>query len=135
MIMNELRGLRESAAELFQNNFDTGYFLPVLEQAAYDQSGLRDIRSFLFGSSLILEDSYQVMRGVEALEEFIAFCRRYVSPSLRELLGISGFGGSRHPNMDLHALKGLFAYTYPHNLDQLEEFTKGLKQCLKLMAA
>lgn len=135
MIMSELRTLRETAAELFRNNFDTGYFLPVLEQAAFDQSSLRDIRSFLFGSSLILDDSYQVMRGVDALEEFIAFCRRYVTPSLREFLGISGFGNGRHPNMDLHALKGLFAYTYPHNMDQLEELTRGIKQCLKLMAA
>lgn len=136
LILQEFRRHQEALSELFRTTFDTGTFNQVLEQAAFDIASLREIRSFLYGAAPVLEDPLQARRGIEALEELALFCRRYVMPGLRELLGISGFNSPRRTSADmrtLHAVKGLFAYTFPSNLEKMEEHTHSLKECLGLM--
>jgi len=132
LVLQELRSLKEEAADIFRYNFDTGYFLPVMDHAAYDASQLRDIRQFLYGADLILQDPAQARTGIEALQEFTAFCRTFVSPSIRELMGISGFrnsAGHSPQARTLLAVKGMFAYTYPHNIRRLEELAHSLRKC------
>ncbi len=136
LVLQELRSLKEEAADIFRYNFDTGYFLPVMDHASYDTSQLRDIRQFLYGADLILQDPPQARRGIEALQEFTAFCRTFVSPFIRELMGISGFttGSGHSPQArTLQAMKGMFAYTYPHNIARLEELGQSLQKCQEML--
>ena len=136
LVLQELRGLKEEAADIFRFNFDTGYFLPVIDQAAFDSSRLRDIRQFLYGADMILQDPSQAGMGIEALLEFTAFCRTYISPYLRELMGISGFNapaGHSPQARTLQAVKGMFAYTYPYNIARLEELGRSLQKCRELL--
>lgn len=138
LVLQELRSLKEEAADIFRYNFDTGYFLPVMDHAAYDASRLRDIRQFLYGADLILQDPGQARIGIEALQEFTAFCRAFVSPSIRELMGISGFhtaSGHSPQARTLLAVKGMFAYTYPHNINRLEELGHSLQRCQEMVWA
>ncbi len=127
--IDEIRGL-------FTGHFQSGWFLMVLERMSFNTIYLNDIRQLMELQSIYPSDFYRIKTGIVALEEFIAFSRRYVLPVLRDQLGISGFSRRRNPDRDrtTQVVKELFASTFPQNLQRLTELSNDLADHLELMA-
>ena len=121
--------LLEAVGTLFDNNFDKGWFLNLLDKMSFPSSVLREIRQMLQLETLYEGDIYTLDSGVTGLEEFIAFARRYLQPVLRDELGVSGFSQESPETTDQSSavVKGFFIYAFPYNLDRLEGFVRQLK--------
>ena len=121
--------LIEAVGSLFDNNFDKGWFLNLLEKMSFSSSVLREIRQMLQLETLYERDIYTLDSGVTGLEEFIVFARRYLQPVLRDELGVSGFSQESPETTDQSSavVKGFFIYAFPYNLDRLEGLVGQLK--------
>ncbi|HKK66097.1 MAG TPA: hypothetical protein VJ967_09600 [Clostridia bacterium] len=121
--------LIEAVGSLFDNNFDKGWFLNLLEKMSFSSSVLREIRQMLQLETLYERDIYTLDSGVTGLEEFIVFARRYLQPVLRDELGVSGFSQVCPETIDQSStvVKGFFIYAFPYNLDRLEGLLRQLK--------
>ncbi len=121
--------LIEAVGTIFDNNFDKGWFLNLLDKMSFPSSVLREIRQMAMLRTLYEQDFPVLEAGVMGLEEFIAFARRYIQPVIRDELGVSGFTHTTHDSGDpgTDVIKGFFVYAFPYNLDRLEDYTKQLK--------
>jgi hypothetical protein len=121
--------LIEAVGTLFDNSFDKGWFLNLLDKMSFPSSVLREIRQMLQLERLYERDIYTLESGVTGLEEFIVFARRYLQPVLRDELGVSGFSRESPDSTDQSSavVKGFFIYAFPHNLDRIEGLMKQLK--------
>ncbi|MFO7730181.1 MAG: hypothetical protein R6V86_05400 [Spirochaetia bacterium] len=121
--------LIEAVENLFDNSFDKGWFLNLLDKMSFPSSVLREIRQMLQLERLYERDIYTLESGVTGLEEFIVFARRYLQPVLRDELGVSGFSQESTDSSDQSSavVKGFFIYAFPYNLDRLESFVRQLK--------
>ena len=119
--------LREIQA-LFAGHFDQNWLLLVLDDTPIDSSVLTDIRSLTAFEHPGLYDPLEVQKRIPSLEAFIAHLRRYLLPTLREKLGISGLLPFRRiKDREQRVLRSLIAYAFPHNLERLSALTERLK--------
>jgi len=123
-IIDELR-------ELYFGQFDNYWFIGLLEDNAFNSSKLRYIHNMLEIQSLYSTEDSVFNYGIETLEELILTAKRYILPMLRDKLKVSGFYKNRVSSSkeDL-VMRDLFSYTFPHNLQRLEELTSNLKENL-----
>ncbi len=122
-IIDELR-------ELYYGHFDNYRFISLLEQNAFETSRLRYIRNMLDIQSVYSTETAVFTEGIEAVEEVILTSKRYLLPALRDKLGISGFSGNKAGSKDERVMRNLFSYTFPYNLQRLEELINELKNNL-----
>ncbi|MBI9101003.1 MAG: hypothetical protein JEY99_01210 [Spirochaetales bacterium] len=136
LVVQELRGTLEEFKDVFENNFDTGWFNSVLDKTAFDASALRDLRLMAAHPDVSLEDLSTIHNGLESLAFFLDFTKRYIQPFLRDLMGVSGFRPAFVNNEEartIKAMKSMFIYTFPHNLERLEKVYSELKSCFILL--
>ena len=121
----------EEIRDLYFGHFDNYVFISLLEQNAFDQSRIRYIRNMIEIQSVYNTEAIVFIEGIEALEEVILTSKRYILPALRDKLKVSGFfRGSASSKEDL-VRRDLFSYTFPYNLQRLEELVTELKNTLK----
>ena len=123
-IIDELR-------DLYNGHFDKYWFRSLLEQNAFDQSRLRDIQNMTEIQSVYNTEMIVFNEGIEALEEMILTSKRYILPALRDKLKISGFYRAASSSKDDLVMRDLFSYTFPFNLQRLEELVIELKKALE----
>jgi hypothetical protein len=113
---------------LFTGHFDQNWLLLVLDDTPIDSSVMSDIRNLIAFEHPKLYDPQEVQKRIPSLEAFIAHLRRYLLPTLREKLGISGLVPFRRiKDREQRVLRSLIAYAFPHNLERLSELTDTLK--------
>ncbi len=123
--------LLDEMKDLYYGHFYNFWFLSLLEQNAFDSSRLRYIHNMLDVQSDYHPDSIVFSEGIEAIDELILTSKRYLLPALRDKLGISGFSrNSRNTKEDL-VMRNMFCYTFPYNLQRLEELVTELKKAVK----
>ncbi|MCF7928076.1 MAG: hypothetical protein K9L68_03805 [Spirochaetales bacterium] len=123
--------------ELFRIYFDNSWFVGILERMSFNSLTLHEIRRMLEMRSSYVTDSYRLLTGVRALEELVAFTRRYVLPVIRDELGVSGFTRHKNRSQDpiTQVVKGLFSATFPANLMHLEELTTELTEMTRPLSS
>ena len=117
----------EELRELYYSHFDNYCFISLLEQNSFDTSRLRSIQNMLEIQSVYSTEAGTFSDGISALEELIVTSKRYLLPSLKDKLKISGFYSRNTGTRDDVLLRNLFYYTFPHNLVRLEELTAELR--------
>jgi len=126
-ILAAIRDVREA----FESNFDRTWFSVILEGLPIGHGTLREIRSLVSLRTLYPGDETEVYAGVLELEGFIAQARRFLVPVIRERLGISCLHPARMVRDRRQMVFRCFvAYTFPYNLDRLEECSGRLKELL-----
>lgn len=128
-ILAAIRDVRDA----FEGNFDRTWFSVILEGLPIGYGTLRDIRDLVSLRTLYPGDEKEVYAGVLELEGFIQQARRFLLPVIRERLGISRL----HPGRMVRDRRQLVfrcfvAYTFPYNLERLQECTERLKALLLL---
>lgn len=121
-IIDELR-------QLYYGHFDNYWFITLLEQNAFDTSRLRAIHAMLEIQSVYNIEKVIITDGMDALQELILTSKRYLIPSLRDKLRISGFFNDYGTRED-KVMKSMFSYTFPHNLNHLEELLSELQKTI-----
>jgi hypothetical protein len=126
-ILAAIRDLREA----FENNFDRTWFSVILEGLPMGYGTLREIRDLVALRTLYPGDEKEVYAGVLLMEGFIANAKRFLLPVIRERLGVSYL----HPGKMVRDRRQLVfrcfvAYTFPYNLERLQEYTERLKALL-----
>jgi hypothetical protein len=70
--------------------------------------------------------------AIETLKDLILTSKRYLLPALRDKLKVSGLYKNRSSeSKEELVMRDLFSYTFPHNLQRLEELTLNLKENLE----
>ncbi|MDC7226453.1 MAG: hypothetical protein PQJ61_06785 [Spirochaetales bacterium] len=123
-IIDELR-------DLYFGQFDNYFFVSLLEQNAFDQSRLRSIQNMLEIQSVYSTETVVFYEGIDALEEMILTSKRYLLPTLRDKLKISGFYKNSSESREDVVMRNLFSYTFPYNLQRLEELVTELKKAVQ----
>jgi hypothetical protein len=128
-ILAALRDVREA----FESNFDRTWFSAILEGLPIEHGTLREIRDSVSLRTLYPGDEKELYAGTLELESFIAHARRFLLPVIRERLGISYlFPHKMVRDRRQLVFRCFVAYTFPYNLDQLQECTQRLKALLLL---
>ena len=122
--------LIDELRELYYGQFDNYWFTSLLEQNAFDSSRLRYIQTMLEIQSVYSTEQSVFTDGIEVLEEIIITSKRYLLPALRDKLGISGFYRDRAGSKEELVMKNMFSYTFPYNLQRLEELITELKKTI-----
>lgn len=124
-IIDELR-------ELYFGHFDNHWFMTLLDSNAFNTSRLRYIHTMLEIQSIYSTETAVFTDAIETLEDLILTAKRYMLPALRDKLKVSGFyknrGGETREEL---VRRDLFSYTFPYNLQRLEELTADLKENLE----
>ncbi len=121
-IIDELRAL-------YLGHFDNHWFISLLESNAFNSSRLRYIHNMLEIQSIYSTETAVFRDAIETLEDIILTAKRYMLPALRDKLKVSGFYKNRSgETREELVMRDLFSYTFPHNLQRLEELTAGLKE-------
>lgn len=124
-IIDELR-------ELYLGHFDNHWFISLLESNAFNPSRLRYIHNMLEIQSIYSTETTVFREAIETLEDIILTAKRYMLPALRDKLKVSGFYKNRSSETrEELVMRDLFSYTFPHNLQRLEELTADLKENLE----
>jgi hypothetical protein len=123
-VIDELR-------DLYFGQFDNYFFVSLLELNAFDSSRLRYIHTMLEIQSVYSAESIVFTEGIEAIEEVILTSKRYLLPELRDKLKISGFYNNNTDSREDRVMRNLFSYTFPYNLQRLEELITELKKSIK----
>lgn len=123
-IIDELR-------DLYYGHFDNYFFVSLLEQNAFDSSRLRCIQNMLEIQSVYSAETIVFTEGIEAIDEVILTSKRYLLPELRDKLKVSGFYNRSTESRDDKVMRNLFSYTFPYNLQLLEELNTELKKSIK----
>jgi len=117
--------------EVFENNFDRTWFSLVLDGMPIDLRTIRNIRELVSLTSLYPGEEWQILRGVQELEEFHATVKRFLLPVLKERLGISWLlPQKRVRDPHQYILRKFVAFTFPYNLERLRRLTQKLKSRL-----
>ncbi|TVQ21398.1 MAG: hypothetical protein EA382_13715 [Spirochaetaceae bacterium] len=113
--------------ELYNEYFDRGWLTTQLDDLPLDRVALRHIRDTLGLSVIYASDLPDILYCAESLQSLVEDLRRYLLPTLRDRLGISGLSRARSrldPITRLH--RELLSQTLPGNLDRLEHLTGDL---------
>ena len=117
--------------DLYLGHFDNYWFVSLLERNAFDSSRLRYIHNMLEIQSVYSTEESVFADGIEAVEELILTSKRYLLPELRDKLKISGFYSDNGESKNDKVMRTMFSYTFPHNLQRLEELISELKTIIK----
>jgi hypothetical protein len=124
-IIDELR-------ELYLGHFDNHWFISLLEANAFNSSRLRYIHNMLEIQSVYSTETAVFTDAIETLKDLILTSKRYLLPALRDKLKVSGLYKNRSSeSKEELVMRDLFSYTFPHNLQRLEELTLNLKENLE----
>ena len=120
-----------SLQAFFAEHFDRGWLTVQLDELPIDWVAYRHVRNTLAITSIYPSDMPGVVACVEALFRFIDDLRRYLLPELRDRLGVSGLTRQRR-RLDAvtRVQHELLASVFPHNLEELERRTIGLRNAI-----
>ena len=123
--------LIDELRELYLGHFDNHWFTSLLEEHSFNSSRLRYIHNMLEIQSIYSAETSVFYDAIETLEDLTLTARRYLLPALRDKLKVSGFYRGRGTgSKEELIIKDMFSYTFPHNLQRLEEITSELKESL-----
>ena len=123
--------LIDELRELYLGHFDNYWFTALLEENAFDTSRLRAVRTMLESQSVYCTEASVFRDAIESLELIVITSKRYLLPELRDKLRVSGFySGRSGESREEMVMRNMFCYTFPHNLQRLEEITSELKESL-----
>jgi len=125
----------DAMKDLFEAHFDNGWFLNILEKMSFSSVSLREIRTMISLKDIYETDLPKLDNGIDSLREFLSFTEKYVRPILRDELGMSGFSRNLpvFTNTTNEVVKGLFLYTFPHNLSRLADLHAQLAPMIYLL--
>lgn len=123
-----LLAIIEDIRTVFDTHFDKSWFAILIDDLPIDKRTLREIRTLVSLRFIQPGDELLIREGVRELEQFIALVRQFLLPVIRDKLGITGFP-DRKKELDKQQLilRQFVFYTFPHNLNRLEELTRELK--------
>jgi hypothetical protein len=93
---------------------------------------MTELRELLRHESSLIFDASEVYERLPILEKFVTGLNRYLLPSIREKLGISGFvQNQRYRDKRQILLRKFVAYTFPVNLAEFTCFAARLKELFR----
>ena len=130
--MEPLDRTRRSLAELrelFVSQFDIKWLHNLLDDLPIDATVFETTRQMFENDAAVVDDPARITEGLEALEAFATDLRRFLLPSIREKLGVSGLSPRFSlKDKDKMVVQVMVAYTFPHNLAKLEQLIADLRQ-------
>ena len=128
----EIRQNLRCLKNLFETYFDRNWFILLLEDLPVDSNTMTELRELMRHESSLVFDASEVYERLPILEKFVTGLNRYLLPSIREKLGISGFvQNQRYRDKRQILLRKFVAYTFPVNLAEFTCFAARLKELFR----
>ena len=121
--------LVRAVREQYDSHFDQTWFRIILDECPLERGVLREIRNFLDSERDELVRDETFLHGVANLEQFIRVVENYVSPNIKELLGVSGLRPEyRLRDHDQYVQRRLLAEVHPYNVRIIKSLVGDLKE-------
>ena len=114
--------------ECFESHFNQNWLLLLMDELPLNHRAMLEIHEFLDRAISPEFDLSELGARIPLLENFVKQLIRYLLPSLREKLGVSGWLPIRRIwDKRQLILREFIAYTFPANLETLFLLTRKLK--------
>jgi hypothetical protein len=123
--------LLDELENAFNISFNHTWFRVIADDAEIDGSLLREVEEFFILKTPFASDEIRILEILLVIDEIIGNVRRYLLPTLRDKLRISGFFADDDIiDKDLRVKYRLIAYAFPRNLERLEEIAFRVRSVL-----
>ena len=114
---------------VFEDHFDRTWFGIIIDGLPIDTRTVRIIRELVSLESIHLGDEWFIYQAMLELNRFVLLVRKFLLPVLKERLGVSGLAPDRLVrDRSQYILRRFVAYTFPYNLQRLEELAVELRE-------
>jgi hypothetical protein len=113
---------------VFEDHFDRTWFAIIIDGLPIDVRTVRMIRELVSLESIHIGDEWFIYQAMLELNRFVLLVRKFLLPVLKERLGVSGLVPHRMVrDRTQYILRRFVAYTFPYNLQRLEELAVELR--------
>jgi len=114
---------------VFEDHFDRTWFAIIIDGLPIDARTVRMIRELVSLESIHVGDEWFIYQAMLELNRFVLLVRKFLLPVLKERLGVSGLVPHRMVrDRTQYILRRFVAYTFPYNLQRLEELAAELRE-------
>jgi len=114
---------------VFEDHFDRTWFAVIIDGLPIDTRTVRMIRELVSLESIHVGDEWFIYQAMVELNRFVLLVRKFLLPVLKERLGVSGLMPDRMVrDRAQYILRRFVAYTFPFNLQRLEELAVELRE-------
>jgi hypothetical protein len=117
--------------QVFEDHFDRTWFAIIIDGLPIDVRTVRMIRELVSLESIHIGDEWFIYQAMLELNRFVLLVRKFLLPVLKERLGVSALVPHRMVrDRTQYILRRFVAYTFPYNLQRLEELAGELRDQL-----